>query len=106
MTETYVQMFLALAGVIGVILVVSLFLKKRQAVTGLMNIVAYQSLGQRKAIAAMKIGREILLLGITHNDIKLLKTFNENDIEMDSVLDISNKIKKLKGFKERLNESE
>ncbi len=99
-------MFLALAGVIGIILVVAIFLRKRQAVTGLMNIVAYQSFGQRKAIAAMKIGREILLLGITHNDIKLLKTFKEGDIEMDSVLDISNKIKKLKGFKERLNESE
>jgi len=105
MIETYLQMSLALAAVVGVILLMGLFVKKRQSKAGMMNVLAYQSFGPRKGIAALKIGKEILLLGITSADIKLLKTFSENEFEAETFADMNKKIKMLRGIKERLNDN-
>ncbi|HET6514315.1 MAG TPA: flagellar biosynthetic protein FliO [Thermodesulfovibrionales bacterium] len=105
MTEIYLQMVSALAAVVGLIFLMGFFLRKRQRKAGLMNVLAYQSFGPRKGIAAMKIGREILLVGVTTSDIKLLKAFDENDIETDTVREISDKVKRLRNIKEHLNEN-
>jgi flagellar biogenesis protein FliO len=105
MTQAYVQMVLALAAVIALILLVSLFMKKKQTKTGLiMNVVSYQSFGPRKGLAALKMGKEMLLIGITSNDIKLLKTFSEDDFEAQTTADTNARLKKLKDMKERLHE--
>lgn len=98
-------MVLALAAVIGLIFFMGFFLRKRQAKAGIMNVLAYQSFGSRKGIAAMKIGREILLVGVTASDLKLLKTIEENDLETDTVRDISNTVKRLRNMKDHLNEN-
>lgn len=105
MTELYIQMALALAAVVGLIFLAGFFLKKKQGKAGLMNIIAYQSFGSRKGIAAVRIGREILLIGVTSTDLKLLKAFDENEFETDTASDISNKVKRLRVFKEHLNEN-
>jgi|WetSurMetagenome_2_1015567.scaffolds.fasta_scaffold108972_3 flagellar biogenesis protein FliO len=105
MISAYVQMILALAAVIGLILLLSMFMKKRQSRTGtVMNVVSYQSFGPRKGVAALKMGKEVLLLGITSNDVKLLKTFNENDFEEQTTAEMNTRIKMLKDMKERLHE--
>ncbi len=104
MTGTYIQMILALTAVIGIIFITSFFLKKRHSKPGIIDILAYQSFGPRKGIAAMKIGGEVLLLGITSTDITLLKTFMENEFEEHTSSEINRKLKTLRDVKERFNE--
>jgi len=106
MTEQYIQMLAALGGVVLLIILFGYLMKKRQIRSGvLINVVSYHPFGPRKGVAALKMGREVLLLGITQNDIKLLKAFNENDFEEKTTAEINTKIRMLKNMKERLNES-
>jgi flagellar biogenesis protein FliO len=74
MMDLYLQMGIALILVSGLILLMGLFMKKRQDKVGLRHIMGYQSLGQKKGIAMVKVGQEVLLVGVTATDIKLLKT--------------------------------
>jgi flagellar biogenesis protein FliO len=104
MTGTYIQMIIALAAVIGMIFLMSFFLKKRQGKSGVINILAYQSFGPKKGIAALKMGREVLLIGITSTDIRLLKTFKENEFDEHTSPEINSKLKMLRDIKERFNE--
>ncbi len=106
MTGAYLQMILALAAVVGLIFLMSFFLKKRQAKPGMMNIIAYQSFGPRKGLAALKMGKEVLLLGITSADIRLLKTFAEEEFDSQTTVAINDKLRRLKDIKERLNDPE
>lgn len=105
MTYAYIQMGLALMAVIGLMLLLAFFLKKRQlGKSSMMNIMAYQSLGPKKGIAAIQVGHEVLLVGVTANDIKLLKSLDgalpEPGGERDAVRDIAEKLKSLRNMKE------
>jgi flagellar biosynthetic protein FliO len=117
MTELYFQTGAALALVIGVIVLLGAFLKKRQAKDGLMKIMGYQSLGPKKGIAMVKVGAEVLLVGVTATDIRLLKTlagsveepFEETAMENTPgkparviVADVGDKLKRLKAMKDSL----
>lgn len=104
MTELYIQMIGALVAVTGLIFLMAIILKKKQAKTGLINLLAYQPFGQRKGIAALKIGREVLIVGVTANDLRLLKTFNEDELENETITNISEKVKKLKGLRMQIDE--
>ncbi len=103
MTETSVQMGIALAFVIFLIFIIASVYKKRQKSSGLMSLVAYQSLGPKKGVAALKIGREILILGITPTDFRLLKTFDEKDVEPDEIGNIIDKVERLRRIKEGID---
>lgn len=81
MTGAYLQAAAALAFVILLIAGAGHVLKKKQNRSGLMKIVGYHPFGPRKGVAAMKIGKEILILGVSQNDMRLLKTFREDEIE-------------------------
>ena len=110
MTDLYFQMGIALTLVIGMIVVLGMVLKKKQDKDGLMKILGYQSLGPKKGIAAVKIGQEVLLVGVTATDLKLLKSFDDPQEEQAparmpekaTVADITEKLKKLKALKETL----
>jgi flagellar biogenesis protein FliO len=104
MTDLPVRIALALGAVVGMILIFGFLLRKRQTKPGLLHIIAYRSFGPRKGIAAMKIGKEVLIIGVTSTDLKLLKTCHENDIETDLVQHISDKVSSLRNLRERLNE--
>jgi len=82
MITSYLQMIFALSFVIVLIVGAGYLMKRRQNKYGLMNILSYQSMGPRKGVAAIKIGKEILILGITPNDMRLLKTFREDEINI------------------------
>jgi len=104
MIGSYLQMSVALVLVIGLILVIGMVLKKKQTKSALMTVLTYQSFGPKKGIAALKIGSEILLVGITSTDLKLLKTFEENELDPELVQDINEKLNKLRNIKKQLNE--
>ncbi len=104
MITAYLQMAFALAAVIGLIVVMGFFLKKRQQMTGsMMKVVAHQSLGPRKGLIAVKVGTEVLLLGVTPSDVRLLRTYESDDIKVEPVVkETGDKLKKLKQLKETL----
>jgi len=104
MTGTYLQVATALVVVVGLILVFGIVMRKRQGKTSLITVLAYQSFGSRKGIAALKIGSEILLIGVTSTDLKLLKTFDENDLEPEIPKEVSDKLQQLRNMKKILNE--
>ena len=102
MIGTFLQMGAALVFVIFLIFAFAFLYKKRQKGSGLINLLAYQSFGQKMGVAALKIGGEILVLGITPTDFKLLKKMDEKDFQMDEVKNIADKVKKLKKIKEEI----
>ncbi len=77
MTETLMQMVISLIFVILLIFLAAFVYKKKQRKSGLISLVEYLSIGPKKGVAALKIGREILILGITPTDFRLLKTLKE-----------------------------
>ena len=81
MMDLYLHMGLALILVSGLIFLFGIFVKKKQDKGSLMKIMGYQSLGPKKGMAMVKVGQEVLLLGVTANDVKLLKTLSGLDEE-------------------------
>jgi len=104
MIGAYLQMAFALIAVVGIIAVAGFFLKKRQEKSSLINVLAYQSFGPRKGIAALKVGSEILLIGITSTDLKLLKTMSEFELQPEFAREIDRKLSRLRTIKKRLTE--
>lgn len=96
MTEAYFQMAGALVFVILLILGVALILKRRQDRLGFMNIIGYQSFGPKKGVAALKIGKEILILGITPNEMRLLRVFKDSELDMSSAETFHGKLERFK----------
>lgn len=104
MSGLYIQVITALGAVIGLIFLFGLFLRKRQTRNEMMKVIAYHPLGTRKGIAAMKVGEEVLLLGVTPADIKLLRRYNASDIEAGDIKNISKNVMTLRRLKEGLGE--
>ncbi len=105
MIDSYIQMAIALIFVLGLIFVMGYFLKKKQSKPGIMSVLSYQSFGPKKAIAAINIGKDILLVAITPTDLKLLKTYHQKELEPEAIKDMSDKLVKLRNMKEGLYES-
>ncbi len=82
MTGTYLQMAGALVFVIILIVAAGYVLKRKQNRFGLMSIVGYQPFGNRKGVAALKIGNDILILGLTPNDMRLLKVYRDDELDL------------------------
>ena len=82
MTATYIQMLAALIFVILLIVGLGFLMKKKQGRSGLMSVVSYLSIGPKKGVAALKVGKEVLILGVTASDMRLLKTFKEDELDL------------------------
>jgi len=102
MTETLIQIVIATVSVVVLVCIVAFLYKRQQRPNGLMEVIAYQHFGPRKGIAALKVGRGILLLAVTPTDLTLLETFKEGELDIDSAQDIDEKIKRLRRIKEEL----
>src|SRR5512135_1613167 len=73
MIELILQTVAALAFVVFLILLLALGYRKRNRDSGLIRLVSYQAIGQKMGVAALKIGGEIFILGVTPTDFKVLK---------------------------------
>jgi len=98
MTGTYLQVAAALLFVVLLIVALGFVLKKKQNRFGLMNIVSYQPFGPKKGVAALKIGKEVLLLGLTPNDIRLLRVFKDEDLDLPDTEGFQSKFEKLRNI--------
>ncbi|MBF0537989.1 MAG: flagellar biosynthetic protein FliO [Nitrospirae bacterium] len=82
--DVLLQMLLALGGVVLLIYGIAYVLKKRQKKAGLINILDYVSFGPKKGIAAVKVGAEVLIVGVTPTDFRLLTTLTgKNPLNLD-----------------------
>jgi flagellar biogenesis protein FliO len=95
MMGTYIQVAAALIFVVLLIVASGYVLKKKQNRFGLMSVVSYQPFGPKKGVAALKIGKEVLLLGLTPNDIRLLRVFKDEDIDLPETKGFQSKFDKL-----------
>ena len=96
MTTAYVQMVAALVFVILLILGAGYLLRKKQNRFGLMDVVSYQSIGPKKGVAALKVGKEILILGVTSNEMRLLKTFRDDELDLPEKGGFADRLDKFK----------
>ncbi len=104
MTEIYIQTVIAVIAVISIFFLFIVLFKRRQEKANLINVIAYQPFGQRKGVAALKIGKKVFVIGITANDLKLLETMEEIDIENEVVRNIHEKVKELKNWRAGIDE--
>lgn len=81
MNDMLIQMLSALFIVIIMIFGLSFIYKKRKKSVGLIELIEYRSFGQKMGIAAMRINKEIFILGITPTDMKVVERFGEEIIE-------------------------
>jgi flagellar biogenesis protein FliO len=89
-------MVAALVFVILLILGAGYLLRKKQNRFGLMDVVSYQSIGPKKGVAALKVGREILILGITSNEMRLLKTFRDEELDLSEKSGFADRLEKFR----------
>ena len=82
MTGTYIQAAAALVFVVLLIVAAGYVMKRKQNRFGLMSIISYQPFGPKKGVAALKIGKEVLILGVTPNDMRLLKVFSGDELDL------------------------
>jgi len=102
MMEETLRIVLSLIFIVGLILVVAGIMKNRAGTRSeILKTLGYLNLGPRKGIAIIKAGDEILLVGITANDLKLLKTLPESALEKE-LKTLKENIQQIKGFKELL----
>lgn len=100
MTGQYIQIIAALAALASMVGIFTYLARKKQQNSSLMSIVAYQSVGQKNAVAALRVGGEVLILGVTPSEFKVLKTLKEEDAGDCGVRDIRDKVEKLRKLKE------
>ena len=96
MTGTYIQMLGALTFVLLLIFGAAYMVRKKQNRLDLMSVISYQNIGPKKGVAALKIGKEVLILGVTTNEVRLLKTYQENELDLDEAGDFHGKLERFK----------
>ncbi|UCE71984.1 MAG: FliO/MopB family protein [Nitrospiraceae bacterium] len=92
MTQAYAQMAGALIFVIILIFAAGFLMRKKQNKFGLMEVISYHSFGPKKGVAALKVGTEVLILGMTQNEMRLLRTFRNGELELPENRPFQNKL--------------
>ncbi len=104
MIEGSLTFVTALVGLILLMVVLGVLFRRKQKQSHIIRMVAYQSLGSKKGVAALQVGSEILLLGIMPAGIRVLKTMVAKEaIEIQDNL-YSDRMEKLRKLKEEIDE--
>jgi flagellar biogenesis protein FliO len=98
MTGMYIQMAAALLFVLLLIMAVAYVIKKKQNRFGLMSVVGYQPFGAKKGVAALKVGSDVMILGVTPSDMRLLKVYKDTELELNENEGFQSKLEKFKGI--------
>ena len=104
MTDLLLQTGAALAFVILLIAAAAwVYRKKKPGGPGVIDLVAYQPFGPRRGVAAVRIGREVLILGVTNADLKLFRVINAEELNPGAVAAVADKVLRLRKIKEGLD---
>jgi flagellar biogenesis protein FliO len=96
-----------ITALIGLILSIGVFgflYRRKQKQSNIINLVAYQSLGSKKGVAALQVGNEILVVGVMPNGLRILKTLAAKDILENKEEACSERMEKLRRMKEEIDE--
>lgn len=106
MIEAYAQMVAALVGVLCLIAILGRLAARRERGAELLRVLAYQSLGQKKGIAAVRAGGKVLLVAVTPTDVKLLASLDPAALGQRDVTqfgEVSAAVQILRNLKEKLH---
>lgn len=104
MSELIVQTGAALAFVILLIAAAAfVYKKKKPGGPGLFKLVAYHPFGPRRGVAALRVGHEVLILGVTNADLKLLRVLDASIIEEGTATAVADKVSRLRKLKDGLD---
>ena len=104
MTYLLLQTGAALAFVVLLIAAAAwAYRKKKPGAPGLLHLVAYQPFGPRRGIAAVRVGREVLVVGVTNADLKLFRVIDADRLEGGTIAAVSEKVKRLRQINEELH---
>lgn len=104
MTDLLLQTGVALAFVLLLIGAAAwAWKKKKPAVPGLLGLVAYQPFGPRRGVAAVRVGREVLILGVTNTDLKLLRVLDGAGLEEGPASASAERVARLRKIKDGLD---
>jgi flagellar biogenesis protein FliO len=104
MRDLLLQTGAALAFVIFLIAAAAWVYKKRKPGTpGLIGLAAYQPFGPRRGVAAVRVGREVLIVGVTNADLKLFRVLDAAEFEAGSGAVVADKVQRLRKIKEGLD---
>ena len=84
--------------------VLGVLFRRKQKQSHIFQMVAYQSLGSKKGVAALQVGQEILLVGIMPNGFRVLKTMEAKEVIETQETPYSDRMEKLKKLKEEIDE--
>jgi len=102
MSVLFLKTAAALGFIIMLIAALAMAYKKRQpGAPGLFHLLAYHPFGPRRGVAALRVGHEVLILGITNADLKLLRVMDADKVQESPVLpsapeDIMSRLRKIK----------
>lgn len=103
MNALLVQTAAALALVILLIAAAAwVYRKKKPGGPGIIDLVAYQPFGPRRGVAAVRIGREILIVGVTNADLKLFRVIDAEELKSAPAA-VADKVRRLRKIKEGLD---
>jgi flagellar biogenesis protein FliO len=104
MMDSTLSFTTALIGLILSIAVFGVLYRRKQKQSNIINLIAYQSLGSKKGVAVIRVGNEILVIGVVPNGITVLKTLAAKEVleTMDEAS--SEQMEKLRQLKEKIDE--
>jgi flagellar biogenesis protein FliO len=103
MIDSTLSFVTALIGIVLSLVFFGIIYRRKQKQSGIINLVAYQSLGSKKGVAALQIGREILLIGVMPNGLRVLKTLAVKELQKIEETP-SDRLDKLRKMSEDLDE--
>ncbi len=104
MIEGSLTFITAVVGLILSMVVLGVLFRRKQKQSHILRMVAYQSLGSKKGVAALQVGSEILLLGIMPTGIRVLKTMEAKEAIEIPDKGYSERMEKLRKLKEEIDE--
>jgi len=92
---------------LGVVLLLVLVLafaagKRRSGAGGVVALLSYLPLGPRRGVAALGVGRRVLIVGITGTDLRLLASLAREEVQGTGE-GISDAVERLRRIRERLD---
>jgi flagellar biogenesis protein FliO len=94
----------ALIGLSLSIVVFGFLYRRKQKQSNIINLVAYQSLGAKKGVAALQVGKEILVVGVMPNGLRILKTLAAKEVLENKEENRAGKMERLRRLKEEMDE--
>ena len=104
MIEGSLTFITALVGLILSMAVLGFLYRRKQKQSHIIHLVAYQSLGSKKGVAALQIGKEVLVVGVMPNGFRVLKTMEAKEVIETQETPYSDRMEKLRKLKEEINE--